>query len=350
MASASPALSTSGAAVAGVRITVVGAGILGIWQALTLARRGLAVTLLDAVAEPFAGSASIHAGAMLAPDCEGEAAPPVVRDLGHHGLALWRAVYPGLVNAGSLVLAQARDRAELARFRRLTRGHQVLDGDAVAAIEPDLAGRYAEALFFADEAHMATPTALAFLLEAARAAGCSVRLGEAWQPGEPAPDEVIVDTRGIAAREALPGLRGVRGERLVIATREVALARPVRLLHPRHPIYVVPWGDGRFLVGATVIESEDAGPTSVRSALELLGTAYALHPAFGEAAIVAFDAGVRPAYADNVPRAVVREGGRRILVNGAYRHGFLLGPVLAEAVAGYLLDGAAGHPLLRCED
>jgi glycine oxidase len=86
----------------------------------------------------------------------------------------------------------------------------------------------------------------------------------------------------------------------------------------------------------------------VRSALELLGAAYALHPAFGEAEILDLGAGVRPAFPDNMPRAVVREGGRRILVNGAWRHGFLLAPVLAKAVADYLESGAASE-LIRVE-
>ena len=55
------------------------------------------------------------------------------------------------------------------------------------------------------------------------------------------------------------------------------------------------------MIGATSIESEDRGVT-LRSALELLSAAYALHPAFGEARIVEFGAGLRPAYPDNLPR------------------------------------------------
>ena len=151
-------------------------------------------------------------------------------------------------------------------------------------------------------------------------------------------DETIIDCRGLGARDELPDLRGVRGERIVVRTREVDLQRPVRLLHPRHPLYVVPWGDGLFMVGASVIESEDAGPVSVRSALELLGSAYALHPAFGEAEIVDMGAGVRPSFPDNVPKIVVR--GRTLHVNGLYRHGFLLAPALAELAAAYLETGA----------
>jgi glycine oxidase len=283
---------------------------------------------------------------MLAPDCEAEAAPAIVREMGRAGLELWRATYPRVCVAGSLVVAAARDQPDLVRFARLTQRHRTLAADELEALEPDLAGRFASALYFPDEAHLAGPDALAFLLDAARAAGADVRLGAAWQGASD--DTIVVDCRGLAARSDLSTLRGVRGERLLIGTREVSLTRPVRLLHPRHPLYVVPWGDGRFLVGATVIESEDGGPITVRSALELLGAAFALHPAFGEAQILETGAGVRPAFPDNVARAIVRDGGKRILVNGAFRHGFLLAPVLADAVADFLATGAE-HPLLARE-
>lgn len=328
-------------------IVVAGAGILGLWQAVTLARAGHKVRLVEASPEPFAATASRLAGAMLAPFCEGEAAPEVVRDMGVRGLALWRASYPHLVNAGSLVVAAPRDRAELTRYSRLTTGQTLLDEAGLAALEPDLANRFGAALHYADEAHMATDAALAFLLEAARKAGAEVCFGQAFDPADAAGADVVVDCRGMASAAELADLRGVRGERLLVRSADVKLARPVRLLHPRHPIYVVPWGDGRFVVGATVIESEEGGLATVRSLLELLGTAYALHPAFAEAEILDVGAGVRPAYPDNVPRARISADGRTIAVNGAYRHGFLLGPVLAEAVAGCLADDRFTHPLLQ---
>lgn len=326
------------------QITVVGAGILGLWQALVLARAGHRVRLIDASAEPFAASASRLAGAMLAPGCESDGAPEI-RDFGEQGLAYWRALYPRLVNAGSLVVAAPRDQAEAARFARSTAPPQTLDAAGLAALEPALDGRFAAAFYFPDEAHMATPDAMAFLLDAARAAGADIALGERWAGSASTPG-IVVDCRGFAAQDVLPDLRGVRGERILIRTRELQLARPVRLLHPRHPLYVVPWSGDRFLVGATVLESEDAGPISVRSALELLGAAYALHPAFGEAEILETGAGIRPSFPDNLPRVEIRDGGRHILVNGAYRHGFLLAPVLAHAVAAHLAAGTP-HPLVR---
>jgi glycine oxidase len=327
-------------------ITVLGAGILGLWQALTLARAGHRVRLIEISAEPFADSASLYGGVMLAPEREAETAPAMLRQLGREGVALWRNFYPELRSNGSIVVAAARDRGELERFARRTQGHRLVDGADLGALEPDLEGRFTSALYFPEEAHMPAPAALAFMLAEVQRAGVEIVLGDA----PPEQDgETIVDCRGLAARDMLPDLRGVRGERALIRTREVTLQRPVQLLHPRLPLYVVPWDDGLYMIGATLVETEDAGPVSVRSALELLGGAYAVHPAFAEAEVVDLGAGVRPAFPDNVPRAVVREGGRRILVNGAYRHGFLLGPVLARTVADYIERGATSELLVTGE-
>ncbi len=126
----------------------------------------------------------------------------------------------------------------------------------------------------------------------------------------------VIDCTGAARIGQLPGLRGVRGEMLYVETPEINLSRPVRLLHPRHPIYIVPRGRNRFMVGATMIESADDGGITARSLMELLNAAYTLHPAFGEARLT--DTGA-------------------LHVNGLYRHGFLLAPAMAAEVARRLL-------------
>ncbi|MDI1265264.1 MAG: FAD-dependent oxidoreductase, partial [bacterium] len=157
-------------------------------------------------------------------------------------------------------------------------------------------------------------------------------------------DGIVIDCRGLSARDEQPLLRGVKGEMIIVETSEVELSRPVRLIHPRWPLYVIPRGDGRFMLGATSIEAEDTG-VSVRSALELLGAAYAVHPAFAEARIVEFGSGLRPAYPDNLPRITVD---RKIAVNGLYRHGFLLAPALAELTVAYVERGAIDNEVMRC--
>jgi glycine oxidase len=318
-------------------VLVIGAGITGLWQALTLARVGHQVRLIDKSAEPFAEAASRLAGAMLAPFCESEAAEPLIAELGLSAIPLWREAYPATVQQGSLVLTPPRDLPELARFARMTTNFERVDGDRIAALEPALAGRYGQGLFYPSEAHVEPGDALLALLALAREAGASIDFGVSWD-GEIAPAfDRIIDCRGMGASAELPSLRGVRGEMLVIETNEIMLNRPIRLLHPRIPFYIVPWSNNRFMLGATLIESGDRGPATVRSGLDLLGLAYTLHPAFGEARIVSFGADVRPSFPDNSPKIVVR--GRHLLVNGLHRHGFLLAPSLAALVAHYIRDG-----------
>ena len=184
---------------------------------------------------------------------------------------------------------------------------------------------------FPREAHLEPRRALPGLAEALAKRGVAIRLGVDRAVDRDGGDFTI-DCRGLAARDVLPDLRGVRGEMVVIRSREVSLSRPVRLLHPRIPLYIVPRGEGVFMVGATMIESEARGGVSVRSAVELLNAAYALHPAFGEAEILELGADLRPAFPDNLP--AVRHGPNGLLVNGLYRHGFLLAPAMARGRGG----------------
>ena len=126
---------------------------------------------------------------------------------------------------------------------------------------------------------------------------------------------------------------------------EIEFSRPVRLIHPRWPLYIIPRADHQFMIGATTIEAEDSG-VSVRSALELLSAAYAVHPAFAEARIVEFGSGLRPAFPDNLPRIAVKDD--KISVNGLYRHGFLLAPALAELTLGYVERGVIDNEVMQC--
>jgi glycine oxidase len=307
------------------------------------AKAGLAVTVLDRGDATLAAATSYWAGGMLAPDCEGENGDAVVGRLGRRSLALWRAEVPDTSVRGSLVVAHARDRPDYDRFARLTSGYTRVPEDGIAELEPALAGRFREGLFFPNEAHVEPRRVLPELHTRLKAAGVEIRFETAADPA--VVPGTVIDCRGISARDVFPELRGVRGETVLVETGEVELSRPVRLIHPRWPLYVVPRSENRFLIGATTLESEDAGPVTVRSALELLSAAYSVHPAFGEARILELGAGLRPALPDHAPR--IRACGNRIAVNGLYRHGFLLAPALAEIAVDYVLNGARDNEVME---
>ncbi|MFT8861362.1 MAG: FAD-dependent oxidoreductase [Acetobacter fabarum] len=311
------------------RILVKGAGVAGLTAAVTLAERGGVVTLYDC-AERVGAGASWMAGGMLAPWCEAESAPAEVTAQSVDSVDWWATHVPGVVRQGSLVLAPARDVGELARFGRRTSHYETVGEADIARLEPDLAGRFQKGLFFADEGHVDPRKALPALAYALEQMG-----GQVLVAPEPAPDEAgfdwVVDCTGLRVRDQLDHLRGVRGEMLLLHCPDVILHRPVRMLHPRIPVYIVPRDNHVFMVGATMVESENAGGMTVRSMMELLNSAWTLHPGFAEAEILEMGTGLRPSYPDNMPR-VVRQG-QHIYVNGMYRHGFLLSPARAREAA-----------------
>jgi glycine oxidase len=324
-------------------VSVIGAGIAGAWQALLFAKAGHAVTLFERGDAGMTQATSHWAGGMLAPYCEREASEPVITRLGIRSLDLWRDEFPDTPFNGSLVVSHPRDRSDYERFAKLTSGHRRLDADALLRLEPSLDGRFRDALFFPDEGHVEPRAVLPELHARIAAAGGNIQYEREQRPGETG--GIVIDCRGLFARDTQPNLRGVKGEMVIVETDEIALARPVRLIHPRWPLYIIPRAGNQFMIGATSIEREDDG-VSVRSALELLSAAYAVHPAFGEARIVEIGSGLRPAFPDNLPRIAIDD--RKIAVNGLYRHGFLLAPALAELTLGYVERGVIDNEVMQC--
>ncbi|BDV32961.1 FAD-dependent oxidoreductase [Methylocystis iwaonis] len=316
---------------------VIGAGVAGLCAAYALARAGAQVELVERQATAGQGC-SRFAGGMIAPWCELESAEPLVAELGQEALAFWTADVPVATVAGTLVVAAPREGAELFDFARRTDHFERLDGAGVAGLEPDLAERFDAALYFAQEAHLDPRAAMKALADRLAEMPNVVRHYGAVAESLATSPDWTVDCRGFAARDALARLRGVKGEMLVLRSDEISLSRPIRMLHPRRPVYVVPRGEGVFMVGATMIENEERARVTARSVVELVNSAFAIHPAFAEAEIVETGSDVRPAYPDNLPR--LTQLGKTIYINGLYRHGFLLAPALARRAAEVVLRGA----------
>lgn len=327
-----------------MRVRIVGAGVAGLTAAYEFARRGAEVEIVEREDSPGRGC-SWYAGGMVAPWCELESAEPLVARLGMEALVYWTRTVPVAQTRGSLVVATPRDRAELNLFARRTHGFEEIGGNRIAELEPDLAGRFSRALFFPREAHLDPRVALDLLTRRLAAmANVRLRFGLDVVDAEGQADWTI-DCRGYAARENLSGLRGVKGEMLILDAQDLSFSRPIRLLHPRHPVYVVPRDEKRFMVGATMIENDERARVTARSIVELANSAYAIHPAFAEAEIVEMGSDVRPAFHDNLPRIVVRD--RTVFINGLFRHGFLLAPSLARRTADFVFQGATSPDVMR---
>ncbi len=345
-------------------IGIAGAGLLGrllAWQAV---QAGHAVTVFDPAPHALAlfngqGAAAFSSAGMLSPLAELDSASPQVARLGLRSMALWPNILSTLPNApyfsqqGSLLVAHRSDLGAAQRvLSRLDQAPpemplpQPLSGAELRQLEPALHD-VAHAWLLPGEGQIDPPSTLTALHDQARQAGVQWRWAcevnrltphELWVTGQPAAHrfDLVFDVRGLGARctahandsAAAQSLRGVRGETIWLHAPGHGLSRPVRLLHPRYRVYLVPRPNNTLVIGASEIESEDRGAVSLRSAVELMSAAYSILPALAEARIQRLDANLRPAHPDNEPHVQVEAG--LIRITGLYRHGWLLAPALIE--------------------
>jgi len=332
-------------------IAIAGAGLAGRLFAWALARAGHEVQVWDAGPGPAPafdgqGAAAFTAAGMLSPLAELDRAEAEVAVLGWDSLRLWPAIVAQLdapvrlQTAGSLLLAHRPDQGAAARVLQRLQQHQ-----AFPAAQPLSAAQLRElepALVAGPQAWLLPGEGLIHPLQAMQALHASadgvqwhwrspvvdVRAGRlTLADGEPIRADWAIDTRGLGAREALP-LRGVRGEVVALELAKHGLRRPLRLIHPRHCVYLVPRSEHELLIGASEIESEDRSPVSLQSAVELMAAAHSLMPQLGEARITRLDRNLRPALPHHRPHAHSAPG--LLQLNGLFRHGWLLAPALVQ--------------------
>ncbi|MEM8593277.1 MAG: glycine oxidase ThiO [Pseudomonadota bacterium] len=354
-------------------IAISGAGLIGrllAWQALN---HGLSVDLYDHDTPEAQQSAAWVAAAMLAPISESVKAPDVLA-MGNDSLQRWPALLAKLTQAtqqpinyyrsGTMVVAHTPDHAYLTQFTAHLRANSdtqyafsELDAATLAQTAPTLAEQFSSAVHIPSEAcidNRQLLTALRIALDAHPNLTWHTETHvDSVQPHriafthrqhdtvQHATYDTVVDCRGFGAETQQPDLRGVRGEIIWVHAPDVALEHAVRLMHPRYQLYIAPHANNVFACGATDIESNHTKRITVRSSLELLSALFSVSSQFAEAEIIGSYARIRPAYPDNLPRIQHQPG--LMSVNGLYRHGYLLAPVVA-ADALTLLTNPTAQP------
>lgn len=322
---------------------IAGAGLLGRLLAWTLGRRGHRVEVFDPADGPAPrfdghGAAAFTAAGLLSPLAERDTAGEHLAMLGWRSLPLWRAVQQALPSQpllkldGSLLLAHPSDLGSARRLLDKLPAHQA-EAVRPSALEPALDPRLHGWLLPGEG--QVDPVAM---LQALHDDAPGVRWH--WRcpvqrlaPGMLEVDhaqhrfDTVFDVRGLGCRPDLP-LRGVRGETVWLHAAGHGLTRPVRLLHPRHRVYLAPRPGDLLVVGASEIESEDRSEVSLKTAVELMAAAHSVLPGLAEARILRLDRNLRPALPDNEPRLDVSPG--LVRINGLFRHGWLLAPALVE--------------------
>ena len=334
-----------------MKVGIAGAGLLGRLLACELVARGVQVDIFDPAVSPTArGAAGWTAAGMLSPVAELESADNTVFALGVRSLALWPILLARLDQPvtlrqrGSLLLAHRGDDGAARRIVDLLHRKAVADyapepltAAALNTLEPSLHGVF-HAWLLRHEGQIDTVQAMAAMADSA------TRRGVRWHWQSPVSSlsagclqtaaqmhhfDHVFDVRGTGSGDQINGrVRGVRGEIFWLHAPGVSLHRPLRLLHPRHRVYLVPREGELIVVGASEIESEDRSPVSLRSTVELLAAAHSVLPELAEARLVHNETNLRPALADNLPRIEHHDGLTRI--NGLFRHGWLIAPALVE--------------------
>jgi len=358
-------------------VVVIGGGVIGLAVAWRAAQRGHAVRVIER-GELGAGTSRVAAG-MLAPVTEADAGELALLELGLRSARAWPAYAdelaaasgadPGLRRCGSLVVARDRDEAAALERELALRLDLGLDVERVLAsaarrLEPALAPTVRLALAVPGD-HAADPRALVLALtEAARRAGVQLRTRTTVQ-------RIRID-RGRVTGVELAGGELVQAGQVVVAAGAWSGAiaglpdaariplRPVKgqILRLRDPQgsgllerivrfeggYLVPRGDGRYVLGATMEERGFDTTVTAGGLYELLRDAGELVPGVHELVVEEAAAGLRPATPDNAP--VLGTGAEvdgLVWATGHHRNGILLAPVTADIVAA-VLDGDAAPP------
>jgi glycine oxidase len=312
----------------GMKVSVVGAGIVGLTIARECGFRGHEVTVHD----PAPGSGASHVAAgMLAPVGESYFGEPELTRLLVECARVWPSYAAGLDAdvgydaTGTLQVGLTGD--DVRAMARLWE-HQRSLGFEVSKVvprelEPLVAARARGVRVPSD--HQVDPRLVVRVLLS------SVRVTDA--PVGQADVTVVAAGCGSAAW-GLP-VRPVKGV-LLRLRGEAGLRHVVRGLADGREIYLVPRKNAEIIVGATSEERLDR-EASAGAVRDLLRAATDLVPELAEHALVEVCVGHRPGTPDNAP--IVGELRPGLLVaTGHYRHGVLAAPLTATAVAD-LVDG-----------
>ncbi len=374
-------------------VVVVGGGVIGLASASRLAQRGATVTVVDP--QPGVGASGVAAG-MLAPITEARIGEDPQLRLNLASWARWPAFAAEVENAsgapigyradGTLVAAlDADDRTALDdladRHRAMGLDVTPLRGREVRRLEPGLAPGVRSGFVAAAERSVDPPALVAALRTAGGSAGVTfvaasverittspagdrvtgVVIG-AESGGSQPPEGIAAGTVVLAAgcwsgridglpTYARPPVRPVKGQILTLRQPpgERLVTRTIRGLVHGFSIYLVPRGDGRLVVGATVEERGWDTTATAGGAYELLRDALALVPGLDDAELVAVRAGLRPGSPDDLP--IIGPGlvEGLVVAAGHHRNGVLLTPITADAVTAAVLGEPVPDEVGPCD-
>jgi glycine oxidase len=315
-------------------VAVVGGGPIGLAIAFRAQQRGASVVVFDAGGD----GAWRHAAGMLAPVTEAHPGEDPLLRMSLDAHALWPSFSDELDlplnRAGTLAVARDRDDAEA--LDRL-HAYRTANGLASERLLPSKARRAEPALAPTARLALDVPTDWSVdpmdLVSALRAR-VEVRHEKINRLSDVHAGKVVLAAGAWSSRLLELPLRPVRGQ-IVRLRGPKLVTRTIRTLDT----YLVPRGDGRYVLGATMEERGwDTTPTA-GGVFELIRDMSEVVPGILEFDIERISVGLRPATPDNLPILEERDG--VLVATGHFRNGILLAPLTADLAVAKLERVAA---------
>lgn len=356
-------------------VIIIGAGIIGCSLAYRLAKEGLTVRVIEK-GRPGEEASGAAAG-MLAP--QSEAAHGLRGSFSELCLASHR-LYPDFVaeleeetgitigyrTPGSIFVAS--DYVEAAALAGLLERQQAagqpaeeLTAQQVRELEPELAETIEVGVYLPNDHYVDNRALVTALVAAAARRGVEfvthtpvvgLEFDGPRVVGVRLPGQILTAGQTINAAGSWAGLIDQTGQlRLPVRPVRGQMVRlewqPQRLHHLIHSTgcYLVPWPDGRLLVGATVENVGFNKDVTAHGIRQLLNAAVKIVPSLESAPIREVWAGLRPDTEDNLP---ILGGGpiaNLVVATGHFRNGILLAPITAKLITEWLTTGQSSLPL-----
>lgn len=354
---------------------VLGAGIAGLSVARELAKLNQRVLLLEREGE--GGKTSRAAGGILDPYSEAreespllqlglkalEAYPSLLKELG--GTSLKEVEYERF---GILYLALSpedesflKDRLEWQKAHRLR--VEFLGENEVRRVEPTASSRTRSGVLYPDIPKLNANKLTGLLLKAAQSAGVELRTSiqgaSVWQEkgklkGVKTAQESVSSPRVVIASGCWTGLhqnlgikvkiRPVRGQILLLRSRPPLY--PKHILHTLRYAYIVPWPNGRLLIGSTLERGEFEERVTPEGREDILTRVGEMIEEIRSLPVESSWAGLRPYVDGGRPLIGPTRTPGLFLATGYYRSGILVGPLVGRLLAEGIVSGKFS-PLLK---
>jgi glycine/D-amino acid oxidase-like deaminating enzyme len=345
-------------------VLVVGGGLVGLATAYFLAEEGLMVQLIEA--ETLAAGASGANAGGIWPNDQGPAHASGFQTLAFQSRDLWGRLslrpefdfdwrVNGFLNLNADRIGPSAPHLA-AQLQEQGYAVQAVDGDQIAALEPNLRPGLTAGLHLPSEAHLHPVKAAVSLARGARRRGAGVnpgvsaigfsarsaRIDRVETTAGPIEPRHLVSATGWTARwlaelnEPLPPLRPVSGQ--LIATNPQP---PLIKSAIAGQFLVIQLQSGEIVTGGSVRESDSLAPDDALSR-DFAAAARELIPALGDVPFTRAWCGLRPGTPDGLPiidRA--RTADNLWLASGHFKNGVLLAPATGRLLAEWIVRGSA---------